>query len=297
MTSRGRVTEPMSNGKKTGFFKGIFSSKDKQEAAEARQTLQKDQAKNSFSPAKDTTRSSGGCPYKEDTLPADPCYLHHMQIKETWPDAKEETKEKKKGRDPVEIDRDIAKLHKAQENAQYELDNAALDETVDYEKASRRLNAEILDFQKQILDLEMERMEALADLSPFKPPTGVREFTIVDYVPAPVKDKIERAEIKLGPLREKLNAAIKEWYDIHLVHEGTKAELMNFARKKEELGGRRSKARAEYELARRKKKAAEEKEKQEASKKSGSEGKAKPTKKSSRLTKAEQDEKKAKDKF
>lgn len=185
--------------------------------------------------------------------PPPPCYVHHLLIHEEWvKDNSKPPADKKPKRDPVDIAKDIKKQYKALEDAGFRLDNAVLDPRPDYYAIqSRKIKAEILTIQDKILKLDMERIASQADLAPFKPPSGIREFVIVEYIPPQIGDYITQAENKLKPLRIKLTKAYNEWYEAHTEHEAVKKELKGFAKKKQILADARDKARTEYELARR----------------------------------------------
>lgn len=180
------------------------------------------------------------------------CYIDHLLIRETWGENKESaSEEKKKHRDPAEIARDIEKNQKALENAYYLLDNLAIDEKFDADADVQRekINKLVLAIQDKHLRLEMERIAAQAALAPYEPPKGVREFVIVEFIPPKIQEVINLAESKLKPLREKLGAALEDWYKAHTDHEAVKKELMEFAKKKHKLAEERDKARSEYEVS------------------------------------------------
>lgn len=184
--------------------------------------------------------------------PPPPCYVHHLLIHEEW--SKDNTKPpevKTPKRDPLVIAKEIEKTEKDLENAGYKLDNAVLDDAVDYDTVSPQIKKDILDFQTKLIKLDMERIAAQAELGPYSPPKGIREFVVVEYVPPTVTDVITQAEGKLKPLRIKLNNALDEWFKAHTDHENVKQQLTDFAKKKKKLAAARDKARVEYETARR----------------------------------------------
>lgn len=185
--------------------------------------------------------------------PPPPCYLHHLLIHEEWvKDNSKPPDDKKVKRSPVEIANDIKKQQKALEDAGYRLDNAVLDARPDYYAIhSQKIKAEILDIQDKIFKLDMERIAAQADLAPFKPPSGIREFVIVENIPPQINDYVTQAENELEPLRIELSKVYEEWFEAHTEHESVKKELKNFAKKKQILADARDKARSDYELARR----------------------------------------------
>ena len=131
----------------------------------------------------------------------------------------------------------------------YKLDDAALKEDIDYEAEKKKLTDIVLRVHERLINLDMERIASQSTLTPYEPPTGVREFVIVEYIPPYIQDIINAAENKLEPLRTKLSTTLEEWFKAHTEHEAAKKELMEFSKKKKELGTNRDKARNEYEIA------------------------------------------------
>ncbi len=188
------------------------------------------------------------------------CYIHHLYIREQWSGNKSEPPVyKATKRDPVEITKEIGREQQKLEHANKRLIDAVLDDNVNYDVQSRTIKEEILDIQDKILKLDLERIAAQAGITPYTPPTGIRDFTIVRTVPPSIQNDIDQAERDLIPLRTKLNTAYEEWYEAHKKHEEAKKELKEFSKKKQKLAEARDKARADYELARRLQTASQEK--------------------------------------
>lgn len=181
-----------------------------------------------------------------------PCHIHHLYIREQWQgDKSKPPTDNKPKRSPVVIAKDIEQQQRALEDASLRLDNAVLDDAVDYETVSRTIKDEIVAIQDDLIKLDLERIAAQASLAPYTPPAGRRDFTIVEYVPQQIQVIIVQAEEKLKPLRVKLSTAYDDWFQAHTEHETVKKELKEFAKKKQKLADARDKARSEYELARR----------------------------------------------
>ena len=123
------------------------------------------------------------------------CYIHHLYIREQWSGNKAQPPVyKATKRNPVEIAKDIENKQIELESANVRLINEVLDDSVDYNQTGRTIKEEILDIQDEILKLDLERIAAQAGITPYTPPTGIRDFTIVRTVPPSVQNDIDQAE-------------------------------------------------------------------------------------------------------